>query len=213
MDTLIGWKDITYSPEAEKALQELKEGKTMAVRMKHVANGKVQIEFAQKFNSPNPVKSALGLLNKSDDRFNFSSGARRAWETGQPEDIKALFGFEIPEGKDSVEILKTLPEVNGNEFSLQIIEVTESQYRERNSARTNPDAEEYIINKLKRAGSDGHFFYTETGERVISEPMLVVAPKGVAIENTYLKGSFKSSEQASKPADVKTMIGSTRAVM
>jgi len=187
METLIGWKDIAYSPEAEQALQNLKKGEVLAVRMKAVKNGKIQIEFAEKISTPNPVRSALGLLNKSDKRFNFSSGARRSWETAEPADLKALFGFELPEGESHSEILKVLPSVDGNVFRLQVIEKLESEL--------NENQMEYKDNYLKRAGKEGNYFYTPEGHRVAVIVNLVTAPIGTEITHTYLKGAFASSEQ------------------
>lgn len=207
---ITGWKNIEYSALAEKALEQLQKGQVLAVRMKAVKGGKVQIEFAEKITTANPVKSALGLLNKSDKRFSNSSGARRSWETGEPADVKDLFGFEIPDGEDHVELLEIVPDVNGQSFRLQIIEITESAYKERNAKRKNPESEDYLESKLKRAGAEGNFFYTASGERVVSEPMLVTAPNGTEIKHTYLEGEFKTQEEvmddAKTPRQVKAVI-------
>jgi len=192
-EVLIKWKDMTLSPEADEALNVLEKGQVMALRMKNVKNGKVQVEFAEKIGNSNPVKSALGLLNASDKRFSFSSGARRSWETAEPLDIKSLFGYEIPEGESHVEILKIVPNVNGQKFSIQINEITEAEFIKANEKK--PEQLEYLEAKLKRAGADGNFFYTPLGSRVVSESRLVTAPVGVEVEHTYLEGSFKTLEQ------------------
>lgn len=187
------WKEIDLSPNAKEALSKLEQGHVMALRMKHVANGKVQIEFAEKIDSPNPVKSALGLLNASDKRFNNSSGARRSWETAEPSDVKTLFGYEIPDGEAFTEILSVVPAVNGQRFAIQIIEQTEPAWMEANKAK--PEQLEYLEGKLKRAGAEGNFFYTLAGNRVVSETRLVTAPVGTVIEHAYLEGSYKSTEE------------------
>lgn len=183
MAQLVKWKDIDYSPKAEKALMELPKGKVMLVRMNRVSNGKIQLEFAEKIDNPNPVRSALGLLNKSDKRFNFSTGARRSWETAEPADVKALFGVEIPEDESHVEVLQVLPTHNGLEFRIQITEITED--------KLSASQKEYADNYLKRAGKDGSYFYTPSGLRVASIASLVTAPIGTEINHTYLEGSYR----------------------
>ena len=182
MENLIGWKEIPYSDEATDALMELQKGQVLAVRMKAVKNGKVQIEFAEKIDSPNPVRSALGILNKSDDRFNFSSGARRSWETAEPADVESLFGFELPEGEAHSEILEILPNVKGQEFRLQIVEILETEMTD--------NQVDYADNYLKRAGKDGDYFYTPQGVRVASVISLVTAPVGTEIKHTYIEGAY-----------------------
>ena len=58
------------------SIQTLTKGNTLLVNAQQVANGKVQLEFAEIIKSSTTGVNVLAMLNKSDDRF--SSGARRA---------------------------------------------------------------------------------------------------------------------------------------
>jgi len=50
------------------SLDTLKSGQTLLVNARKVANGKIQLEFAEIINDGRPV-NFLGMFNKSDERF------------------------------------------------------------------------------------------------------------------------------------------------
>ena len=118
---------------------------------KGVKNGKVQLCFSQIVNTGKQPTNVLGLLNKSDDRFN-QQKPRYAWMTGEVEDIKAQFDIDLSglaEG-DVLEIgaedprLAAYPDVPLN---IKITETTEgSEYDVAN-----------FETRAKRAGKDGDF--------------------------------------------------------
>ena len=186
------WNEIPYSEKATTYIKSLKPNVAVAVRMRHVNSSddnlpKVQIEIAEKLTVPGRTTSALGRLNADDDRF--SSGAQRSWETVSPDMVKQLFGWEIPDGEASVEILQPMPSIDGVDFHIQYTEDVESSL--------NDSEAQYPENYLKRAGAEGNFFYTEDGQRVISRKRLVEVPKGTLPQHTYLKGSFRTEANAS----------------
>tara|TARA_R110000851_G_scaffold71614_1_gene159181 strand:- start:3794 stop:4423 length:630 start_codon:yes stop_codon:yes gene_type:complete len=184
MSKIETWKGITLSEAGKNAINALKNGQVLAVRMRHVKSTidslpKVQIEFAEKLGGPTAVKSAASMFNAKDDRF--STGAQRCWETADLSIAEQMFG-EIPEGESHVEILKVLEPVNGEDFRMQYTEALESELSEKEA----PYAENY----LKRAGKEGNYFFTPSGERVISRKRLVQVPSGTNPVNTYLSGAF-----------------------
>lgn len=186
------WNEISYSEEATTYIKSLKPDVAVAVRMRHVNSSnenlpKVQIEIAEKITMPGRTTSALSRLNADDDRF--SSGAQRSWETVSPDMVKQLFGWEIPDGEASVEILQPMPSMDGIDFHIQYTEDVESSL--------NDSEAQYPDNYLKRAGAEGNFFYTEDGQRVISRKRLVEVPTGTLPKHTYLAGSFRANANVS----------------
>tara|TARA_R110000796_G_scaffold4777_1_gene18180 strand:+ start:3557 stop:4183 length:627 start_codon:yes stop_codon:yes gene_type:complete len=179
-----GWKAIELSEEGKKAISTLKEGVVMAVRMRKVNSSdenlpKVQIEFAEKISNGTRIKTAASMFNAKDARF--SSGAQRVWETADLSIAESMFG-EIPEGQEFIEILSTMDSVDGEDFRIQLTEDVESSLTENETP--------YADNYLKRAGRDGQYFYTPSGDRVISRKRLVQVESGTNPVNTYLSGKF-----------------------
>jgi len=162
------------------------EGKEMLlVSAKKVNGGKVQLEFAQHVSNPNARPgSIVGLLNSSDDRFSNSlGGPRRAWLAGEPADIQAKLGIDV---SDLVEVgaMKELnivnPMISGYSLNIQVTETTEG---------TQYDVENFET-RAKRAGKDGDFITTASGEYIYTRTTVVLGePKHVFIENTARKGS------------------------
>lgn len=177
------WKETSYSEEANQALSSLKAGQgVMAVRMKAVKGNKVQVEFAEKLDNGNATINVVGLLNASDERFT-NSGPSRTWISAERVDLKKVFGFELPEGETDAEILKMLPELNGNVFGLQIIEVAESNLPKSRQG-------EYLEQNLKRAGNNGEYFYLpNSNERVGRYINLVAMPKGTPVQHTLISNA------------------------
>ena len=188
---IVSWKGMDLSTAGKAAVKALMSGKVLAVRMRHVESSdsnlpKVQIEFAEKIRSG--VKTAAGMFNAKDDRF--SSGAQRCWEIADLSIAESMFGA-IPEDEASIEILKVLDPIAGEDFRLQYTEDVESSLNE-NEAK-------YAENYLKRAGAEGNYFFTPSGERVISRKRLVQVPTGTNPVNTYLAGEFAKEGVEAKP--------------
>jgi hypothetical protein len=165
-------------------------GQMMLVNAKGVNGGKVALEFAQVVETGKESTSLTGLLNASDDRFN-QSKPRRAWHTGQPEDIKKIFGVDVS-GLGYGEILEIGqldPKVNDKPLNIQIAETT--------------DGTEYDVanfeTRAKRAGKDGEFITTAKGEYIYQKLDVVVGEaKHRFIEETVRQGA--SASDAAKSA-------------
>lgn len=177
---ILTWNEVEYTAAAQTALKALTPTSgVLAVCMKKVNGGKIQVEFAQKIDKANTTINVLALLNASDERFN-QSGPARTWVTTEPTDLKAMFGFEMTEEEEYKEILTFLPELNGNVFGLQIIEVPESKLPSRFQG-------EYLESNIKRAGKDGEFFYLKNSEERVGRYVeLSAAPVGQKIEHTLI---------------------------
>ena len=76
------------------SIEALKQGETLLVEARKVANGKIQVEFAELLNTGARAKNALSVLNKSDDRFS-GGKPRRAWVTAEAGDVGELFGIDL----------------------------------------------------------------------------------------------------------------------
>lgn len=186
MSNIIGWKQVPYSEEANQALTSLKKGEVLAVRAKKVKNGKIQIEFAEKIERPGTTINALGLFNKSDDRFS-ASGPRRTWVTAEINDASKILGEDIsfPEGASHIDILKVVPSYQGMNFKIRVIEIPESQMDE--------DDLKYPNNNLKSNGK-GKFFFTPSGERVGVKTDLVLVAPGDSTPHVYLESELARGE-------------------
>ena len=164
-------------------------GQMMLVSAKAVNGGKVSLEFAQMVDTGKESASLTGLLNASDSRFN-QAASRRAWHTGQPEDIKAIFGVDVSglELGQELEIGQLDPKVNGKPLNIQIVETTEG---------TDYDIANFDT-RAKRAGKDGEFITTSTGEYIFQKLDVVIGEaKHRFIEDTVRKAVSASSAAAS----------------
>jgi len=134
------------------SLETLTPGNSLLVSSRKVANGKIQLEVAEKLEN-SASNNPLGSFNKSDDRFS-SSGARRAWLTAEIEDASELLGLDLSTGYTvndkghEVLMLNVLnPTVLGQALRVQVTETVEpSEYQ-----ATNLDS------AAKRKGKDGDF--------------------------------------------------------
>lgn len=195
--TIIGWKNIPYSDAAQKALADLPKGKVLAVRMKHVNGGKIQIEFAQRIDSPSGgAVNLLGAFNASDDRFS-NRGPRRVWLSVQPTELESLLGLTLADDTPHADIIKEFNSivVGGQTLTpaIQITEIKEGDLNERMSAAKE--------NYLKRAGKDGNYFYaSDDNQRVAQVLSLVGLTEGQTPNHTYIEGSFKSAPTLSNVA-------------
>lgn len=135
----------------------LNPGEIMLVSAKGTKGNKVQLEFAQIIPSTNTSTSILGMLNASDDRFN-QTKARRAWVSGEKADIKKIFDIDVTSLEEGVvlEIGKLNPTINNQPLNIQITETTKgTDYDVANFEKT-----------AKRAGKDGDFILTSSGEYI-----------------------------------------------
>lgn len=143
----------------------LKPGEVMLVSAKGVANGKVQLEFAQIVNTGRKAVDLTNLINESDERFN-QAKPRRSWMTGTKEDIAKYFPSiaisDLAEGA-ILEIGMLNPEIGEDQLNLQIVETTKgSEYDYAN-----------LATKAKRAGKDGDYI-TKDGEHIFTKVSVVL---------------------------------------
>lgn len=164
-------------------------GQMMLVSAKGVNGGKVSLEFAQSVETGKESTSLTGLLNASDERFN-QAKPRRAWHTGQPEDIKKIFGVDVAGlgYGEELEIGELDPKVNGKPLNIQIVETT--------------DGSDYDIanfeTRAKRAGADGEFITTADGEYIFQKLDVVIGQaKHRFIEDTVRKSATVEGAAAS----------------
>ena len=151
------------------SLETLTPGQCLIVQAREVANGKVQLECAEKLDS-GKSNNPLSMFNASDKRF--TSNARRAWLTVQPADAEAL--LELPAGTltqgysendygHSVKPLNILnPKVGETDLRVQITETIQpTEYQMMN-----------LESAAKRKGKDGDFI-TCKGKYIFSNSDVV----------------------------------------
>ena len=146
--------------------KSIKPGETLLSKVKAISGGKYQLEFAELIQNPTAKggNSLVGLLNKSDDRFQ-AVKPRRAWISGEKSDIEGALGMEIADMDQGDEKFLNIvnPEIGGQRVRVQIQESTEgTDYQLAN-----------IDKQAKRAGADGDFI-THGGEYVFSNTSPVV---------------------------------------
>lgn len=171
-----------------KTVENLEGRDLMIVEARKINGGKIQLTFAQKVANPTIRPTSIaGLLNKSDERFEQSSGVRYAWMAGTPQDIKELLGIETSDlvnvnDKKQLDILN--PEIDGIKLNIQLTETTQgSEYQEAN-----------FETAAKRAGKDGDFILSSKGEYIFTNATVVAGePKHVFITNTVRSKDFVAS--------------------
>ena len=111
-------------------LETLTPGNSLLVQAIQVANGKIQLEVAERLEGAAQA-NPLAVFNKSDERFS-QGGARRAWLTCEPKDASELLGVDLTDGYamgDNGKQVKSLnianPSVNGTALRVQITETVE----------------------------------------------------------------------------------------
>ena len=143
------------------SLSELQVGECLLTQAKKIANGKIQLEFAEKVTSKDRPVSALTVLNASDVRF--SSGAARGWATAEITDASDIFGVNFGDdgdwmiGTDSkgrtIEVLELNilnPVFNNTYFRVRIVETTEPTKSQQDYA--DSIGEDVVERSAKRAG-------------------------------------------------------------
>ena len=168
-----------------KTIENLEVGECLLVSAKMVNGGKVSFGFAEKISNPNVrPQSILSALNASDDRFQQTGKARRAWIPGEAKDASALFGVDLSALKnvgDEIVINKLLPG-----YHIQITETTEgSPYQV-----ANPDTQ------AKRAGNDGEFILSKEGKYIYTNATVVAGDAS----HSFLADTVRESAFDGTPA-------------
>lgn len=168
------------------SLETLTPGQTLLLAARKVEGNKTQLEFAEILDQEDRPVSALGMFNKSDERFNTGGKARRAWMSVEAQDAEVLLGIDLGGEYTTNEmghVVKPLnilnPEVNGQRLRSQIVETTEaSEWQAAN-----------IHKAAKRKGKDGEFIthkgmYIFTQSTVVfGEPNNVFLDADVSVSN------------------------------
>jgi len=153
-------------------LATLKPGTSLLVHARRVANGKVQLELAERVETgTGSSNDPLAMFNKSDDRFS-ARGARRAWITVEPVDATELLGIDLTSGYNDADergrelkvlnVLSPTATEDAIPLRVQITEtVTPDDYQMENVEET-----------AKRAGEDGDFI-THKGMYIFSNTKVV----------------------------------------
>jgi len=146
------------------SLETLTPGQCLIVQARSVANGKIQLECAEKLESSNS-NNPLSIFNSSDKRF--TSNARRAWLTAEPQDAEKLLdlpagtltqGYSENDYGHSVKPLNILnPKVGDLNLRVKITETIQpTEYQMMN-----------LETAAKRKGKDGDFI-THKGKYIFS---------------------------------------------
>ena len=151
------------------SLDTLNPGDTLLVQARKVANGKIQLEFAEIIQTMDRPVSLLSILNRSDAAF--ATRARRAWITAEvadaSEDFDVNFGDDgewyASEKGELMDLNILNPEYNGIRMKLRIFEtLTPSKWQEAN-----------LETSAKRRGSEGDFIL-HGGEYIFSNTDMVL---------------------------------------
>tara|TARA_E500000318_G_scaffold53851_1_gene50134 strand:+ start:7633 stop:8217 length:585 start_codon:yes stop_codon:yes gene_type:complete len=161
------------------SLETLTPGQTLIVQARKVNGNKLQLEFGEVLEGSARPQNTLGMFNQSDDRFNITGKARRAWLTCEQQDAENLLGIDLGGDYTTNEmghVVKPLnvlnPVVNGQRLRVQIVETTEAS--EWNATHIESDA--------KRKGKDGDFI-THKGMYIFTQSSVVVGdPTNVFLE-------------------------------
>jgi hypothetical protein len=165
-------------------LETLTPGQTLIVHARKVNGDKMQLELAEILKRDDRPVNALGMFNKSDERFSATGKPRRAWLTCEPEDAQELLGIDLSGDFTTNEkghVVKPLNilnpvivsgELQGTRLRVQIVETTKA---------TEWDAAN-IETSAKRAGKDGPFI-THKGMYIFTQDSVALGePQNVFLE-------------------------------
>ena len=159
----------------ETTVDTLNQGDTLLVSYRGVKGGKIQLEIAEHIRSPfaKAGNSLVSAFNKSDERF--SSRPRRAWISGEKEDIQELLGEKLADVREgTTKVLNILnPKVKGLKLRVQVNETTEPDDYQKDN----------IEDTAKKAGSEGDFIYYK-GKHIYSNTSVIQGEP----EHTWLPG-------------------------
>ena len=183
------------------SLKELQVGETLLTNARKVANGKIQLEFAEKVTAKDRPLSALTVLNASDSRF--SSGARRGWATAEVLDASEIFDVnfgddgewfmgETASGKPA-EFLKLNilnPVFNGLKFRVRVVESTEPTESQKKYA--DEMGVDVIDTQAKRAGKGGDHILHQ-GQHIFMNSYVDLLPEGSNPQHIFLASDTTKS--------------------
>ena len=124
------------------SLEKLKVGQSLLTNVRKVEGGKYSLEIAELVEGKS--LNVAGLLNRSDERFKNPISARRAWTTGEANDIKEELGIDVTaltyeeiEGRIIAEVNVVNPSIRGTRLRVQVVETTEpTDFQLENKERT-----------------------------------------------------------------------------
>ena len=182
-------------------LSSLQVGETLLTQARKIANGKIQLEFAEKVTAKDRPLSALTVLNASDVRF--SSGARRGWATAEIEDASNVFGINFGDDGDwvmgetlsgkSAEFLQLNilnPEFNNLRFRVRVVESTEPTASQQKYA--DELGVDVIDTQAKRAGKGGDHILHQ-GNHIFMNSYVDLLPLNDNPEHIFLKSDTANS--------------------
>jgi len=158
--------------QVNQMIEALSINETVLTRVRAVNGNKVEVELAEKIKAEKQAVNMLSIFNKGDERFNQTSGARRAWNIAEPAVIAEMFDIDASK-LASLAVGETLylgiknPEYQGMPLRVFIKESTEgTEYDLAN-----------IDKRAKRKGKDGDFLF-HNGKHIFSKTDIVALPKG-----------------------------------
>ena len=182
-------------------LSSLQVGETLLTQARKIANGKIQLEFAEKVTAKDRPLSALTVLNASDVRF--SSGARRGWATAEIEDASEVFDVnfgddgewfmgETASGKSAelMELNILNPEFNNTRFRVRVVESTEPTASQQKYA--DELGVDVIETQAKRAGKGGDYIL-HNGEHIFMNSYVDLLPHNDDPAHIFLKSDTTNS--------------------
>jgi hypothetical protein len=179
-------------------LETLTPEQTLIVHARKVNGDKLQLEFAEILSREDRPVNALGMFNKSDERFSLQGRPRRAWLTVEEDDAAELLGIDL--GGDYItndmgHVIKPLNILNplivsgqhaGTRLRVQIVETTKA---------TEWDAAN-IETSAKRAGKDGDFI-THKGMYIFTQSTVSLG----APQNVFLEADAPSTSEGISAVD------------
>lgn len=179
------------------SLETLTPGNSLLVQAIQVANGKIQLEIAERLEGAAQA-NPLAVFNKSDERFS-QGGARRAWLTCEPQDASELLGVDLTSGYAMGETGKQVkplnianPSVDGNVLRVQITETVEP----------NAWQMENLETAAKRRGKDGDFI-THKGMYIFANGQVCFGEPN----HTFLEADSVAKTTGGIPAGVDVATG------
>jgi len=151
-------------------LDGLQQGETLLVAVRKVSGDKIHLEFAEVVQMGDRPASILSILNESDARF--SSRARRAWMTAEPNDASKYLGINFSTTND-----KWYMSEKGEVMDLNILNPTINNIRCRLVINETTDATDWqsdnVETSAKRRGRDGDYI-THKGNYIFSNTTIIL---------------------------------------
>ena len=151
-------------------LESLQQGDTLLVAVRKVSGDKIHLEFAEIVQIGDKPASILSILNESDARF--SSRARRAWMTAEPNDATKHLGIDFGLTND-----KWYMSEKGEVMDLNVLNPTINNIRCRLVINETTDATDWqadnIETSAKRRGKDGDYI-THKGNYIFSNTTIIL---------------------------------------